>query len=62
MKRQSNGTKGITAWLMVMLLALGFSTTATAQKAIKLGEQRQQAAGDQAEYIGLRQILIGGKS
>ena len=42
MKRRNNRTKGMTAWLMVMLLALGFSTTATAQKAIKLGEQQAE--------------------
>ncbi len=36
MKEKRGGFKGIRVWLMVMLLAFGFSTTAMAQKAITL--------------------------
>ena len=58
MKRRNNRTKGMTAWLMVMLLALGFSTTATAQKAIKLGEQQvENIVRRSYQYVAMFNVI-----
>ena len=58
MKRQNNGTKGITAWLMVMLLALGFSTTATARNSVELSNaQVENIVRCSYQYVALFNVI-----
>ena len=58
MKRRNNRTKGITAWLMVMLLALGFSTTATARNAVELSNaQVENIVRRSYQYVAMFNVI-----
>ncbi len=58
MKRGQSGVQRITAWLVVMLLALGFSTTAMAQKAITLSDQEvENLVRRSYQYVAMFNVI-----
>ncbi len=58
MKQEKNRFKGIRVWLIALFLALGFSTTGMAQKAIKLSDQQvENLVRRSYQYVAMFNVI-----
>ncbi len=58
MKQERNRFKGIRVWFIALFLAFGFSTTAMAQKAIKLGDQEvENLVRRSYQYVAMFNVI-----
>ena len=58
MKQEKNRFKGIRVWLIALFLAFGFSTTAMAQKAIKLSDQEvENLVRRSYQYVAMFNVI-----
>ncbi len=58
MKQEKNRFKGIRVWLIALFLAFGFSTTAVAQKAIKLSDQEvENLVRRSYQYVAMFNVI-----